>query len=121
VKIRISMPLLLALVTASSAGAESMKDFWTQRSPAATFTSSKSVLALEYCLGLAGSEDGTAIALHGENVTLVSITIPSSIISTIMGFRITDKGDQRLVQVMARGSALGTWDKHSRQYAESCV
>lgn len=112
---------VLGIFAARPANAESMKDFWTQRSPTATFTSTKSALTLEYCLGLNASEDGTAITLHGENVTLVSITNPSSIISTIMGFRITDRGDQRVVEVIARGSALGTWGRHSQAVAQSCV
>jgi hypothetical protein len=112
---------ILAVTAAGAASAESMKDFWTQRSPIATYTSNKSALALEYCLGLTASEDGTAITLHGEKITLVSITNPNQIISTIMGFRISDKGEQRVVDVFARGSALGTWEKHSRRTAESCV
>ncbi len=112
---------VLGLANAAAVHAESMKDFWTQRSPAATYTSKKSALALEYCLGLSASEDGTAIALHGEGVTLVSITNPNQIISTIIGFRISDKGEQRVVDVLARGSALGTWARHARQTAEGCV
>jgi hypothetical protein len=117
----IAVRLAVAGVISSGAQAESMKDFWTQRSPVATYTSTKSALALEYCLGLTASEDGTALTLHGEGVTLVSITNPNQIISTIMGFRIADKGEQRVVEVFARGSARGTWDRHARSTAESCV
>jgi hypothetical protein len=59
--------------------------------------------------------------LRGEGITLVSITTPSSITSTLMGFRISDKGGKRTIDVFARGSTLGTWQRHSQQYVESCA
>ena len=112
---------LLGFAISSVGHAESVKDFWTKRPPIASYTSSKSALALEYCLGMAGSEDGMPNVLRGDGITLVSITVPGSIISTIMGFRISDTGEHRTIEVFGRGSALGTWERHSRQYAESCV
>jgi hypothetical protein len=112
---------LLGFAIGSAGRAESVKDFWTKRPPIASYASSKSALALEYCLGMAGSEDGMPNVLRGDGITLVSITVPGSIISTIMGFRISDTGERRTIDVLGRGSALGTWERHSRQYAESCV
>lgn len=106
---------------ASTASTESMKDFWTQRLPIETLTSNKSALALEYCLGLDASERGTTEVLHGEGVTLVSIMNPGQIISTVMGFRISENGSRRTVAVFARGSALGTWEKWARATAERCA
>lgn len=113
--------LFVGVTSAAAASGESLKDFWTQRSPIATYTSNKSALALEYCLALDASEDGTPITVPGDGLTLVSIMNPNQIISTIEGFRISDKGGQRVVDVFARGSALGNWEKHSRRIAESCV
>jgi hypothetical protein len=113
--------LLMTITGASVSSAESMKDFWTQRAPIATYTSNKSALALEYCLGLTASEYGTANALHGEGITLVSILQPGQIISTTMGFRISDKGSQRVIEVFARGSATGNWEKWSRRTADTCA
>ena len=110
-----------AIFQSSAGNAESVKDFWTQRAPIASYTSGKTALALEYCLGIAGSEDGMPNVLRGEGITLVSITGPSSIISTLMGFRISDNGERRAIDVFARGSTLGTWERHSRRYIESCV
>lgn len=111
----------LAIFSSSVSGAESMKDFWTQRSPLVSYASNKSALALEYCLGLNASEYGTTTTLHGEGVTLVSIVNPGQIISTVMGFRISEANGHRAVEVFARGSALGNWVKWSRRTAENCV
>lgn len=110
-----------AIFPSASLNAESLKDFWTQRVPIASYASEKSELALEYCLGMAGSEDGMPNVLRGEGVTLVSIITPSSTTSAVMGFRISDKGGRPSIDVLARGSALGTWDRHSRRYVENCV
>jgi len=118
--IRIALAFF-ALFAAIPTNAESMNDFWTQRSPMATYTSNKSALDLELCLGLAAAEYGTPTTLHGEGVTLVTIMNPGQIISTTMGFRISDKGTQRVVEVFARGSALSTNEKLSRRTTESCM
>ncbi len=112
---------IIALTSSTVAGSESMNDFWTQRAPIGSYSSDKSLLALEYCLGLAGSEDGTVTTLHGENITLVSIVVPNSIISTIMGFRIVKDEERRRVDVFGRGSTLGTWERHATRYVDGCV
>jgi len=86
---------LLGFAINSAGHAESVKDFWTKRPPIASYASGKSALALEFCLGMAASEDGMPNVLRGEGITLVSITVPGSIISTIIGFRISDNGERR--------------------------
>lgn len=112
-------PALLCL--AGTAYAQSIRDFWKERQPIRTVSSAKSAAALEMCLGLEGGETGVPSVIHGEGETRISVVLIQTSFATAFGFRILDEGALRKVEVWARGSALGTWEKRALAAADACV
>lgn len=116
-----SIALLPLASYSDPASSESLKDFWAQKPIIASLSSAKTSAGLEMCLALQGGENGTPVVVHGDGETLVSIMLPGGIISTIIGFRLKDSGPSRTIDVVARGSALGTWVRHANQIARECA
>lgn len=89
----------LAVCVSAAAQATSLKDFWQSRpADAPRFTSTKSMGALEMCLGMEMSEfAGAPNVLHGDHETiLTSIYGPYQNVPA-GGFHLIDQGTRREV------------------------
>lgn len=109
------------LCFAAPSPAQSIRDFWSERQPIRTIMSPKSAAELEMCLGLQAGETGIPAVLHGDKETRISVVLVQISFATAFGFRILDEGASRRVEVWARGSALGTWEKRALAAADTCA
>ena len=114
---RFTLAVLLCSVSCA-ASAQSLRDFWSHRAPDAIYSSNKSAQALEMCVGLELTEYGSVVVLHGEGVTLVSA---HSLVDTLIGVRITDRGQKRELALAARGSIGSAWLKRGTRIIKNCV
>lgn len=92
----------LALFASTAAEATSMKDFWQSRPEGPRFTSAKSSLALEMCLGMEMSElAGAPNVLHGERETVLTSIAGAYQSIPVVGVRILEQGTSRQLVVGA--------------------
>lgn len=117
------MTLLAAfLAMGSGAGATSLKDFWSTRSPDDPhFQSAKSSLALEECIALEVSEKvGVPNIIHGNGETLVTGMIKGPFSELpVGGARIVDNDTSREIFVGALHT--GGWRDKVSHIVQGCV
>lgn len=114
---------LVAFPLEGTADATSLKDFWQSReADAPRFESTKSVGALEMCLGMEMSEvGGPPSVLHGEREVILTSMAAGAFGATnpIYGFRVVDHGAARSVIVGAVHS--GGWRDRASALAQRCL
>lgn len=115
--------LTSALCASIAARATSIKDFWQSRAPdSPRLQSTKTMGALEMCLGMTMSENGgPPSVLHGDGEIIMTSMATGvwGMTAPIYGFHIVDRGSVREIIVGAVQS--GGWTNKAVHYAQGCL
>lgn len=113
--------LFACILSSSAAQAKSIQDFWRSRpADAPRYQSSKSLLALEMCLGMEMSEKmGLPVVLHGEGETVITAVTGGLAQVPIGGVRIIDRGTGR--EVLVGATQAGGWTNKIGAMIQLCI
>lgn len=115
--------LAVALCASTASQATSLRDFWQSRpADSPRLTSTKSMGALEMCLGMAMSENGgPPSVLHGDGeIVLTSVAVGVfGATNPVYGFRVVDHGSSR--EIVVGAVQTGGWTDKAARYAQGCV
>lgn len=112
-----AMLALYAIFIPNIAHADSLKD-WLDKPPQGTFTSNKSALQVEHCIGLGMSDWLTVASFRGEN-NVELYASPTSSFSNAIYISVTIEKDATSSKVSFR--AHKAWDDKTADLIESCI
>jgi hypothetical protein len=113
-----SLALGIGLATGATPAAADNISERLAKMPSASLTSSKSLAALEFCIGLGIAEWMEPQTLHGEGVVLIAgnPNIDNRHL-VYMLVKVEEKGEQRAIAIHAHKA----WDDRTTELVRSCL
>lgn len=108
--------MLASISLSTEASARSLKELLEEEELRATFTSARSLDAIEMCIGIELSEIWPSLpkVLRGENELLIATDTPQTV---VFAYRVTEKDGVRRIEVYSPAG----WQKRTLAVADACA
>jgi hypothetical protein len=110
---------LLAIATAAPAAPDTF-DAFQQRAPVFSGVSHSTPAELELCMWKSLTTTGLTEIVHGPNMVLITVWIGagSGLVDSVL---IRPDGSNSSVEIRARGSLSGLWEKKAKEAVNACL